>query len=305
MKKHKKIFRILIVVMVVALMTGCDTIDKLDFNGACVKCGSDTYFPAYLVKLCANIIGFIQVMVPVIIIIVGMIDLFKAVIASDEKKMSESKDSLIRKTIAGIMIYLVIAIVEFAFTAIPDLTNSDIDVMECISYFLTGPDRDSHCPDRVTGNGIPIWDNDEGYTPSYSEGNESSKRNNYYTCNGLARQECNDAKCDWDNNLNKCVTEGQQSSKSCFICNPPGSQPYYRWEYSNPNTNYCSIINIGYADCNSKNAQKQQKCYKCRYFNSYFGCSWQVDDPSLNNSSIDCSIVSSATDGSSCINSCQ
>ena len=73
MKKHNKIFKILVMVMVIVLMTGCETIENVDFNERCVMCGDETFFPAYLVKLIANIIEFVKVMVPVIIIIMGMI----------------------------------------------------------------------------------------------------------------------------------------------------------------------------------------------------------------------------------------
>ena len=81
MKKHKRIFKILFIFLFIFMMTGCQSIDNLDFNQECLRCGDDVFFPMYLVKLIANLVQFVQLMVPVIIIITGMIELLKAVIA--------------------------------------------------------------------------------------------------------------------------------------------------------------------------------------------------------------------------------
>lgn len=281
MKKHNKVFKILFMVMVVALMTGCETIDNLDFGEMCVKCGDDVEFPAYLVKLCANIIGFIQVIVPVIIILVGMIELFKAVIASDEKKMSESKDSLIRKIIAGVMIYLVIAIIQFAFTAIPNFTDGDVDVMECVSYFITGPEIGDFCKERVTGNGVDLKDKDESASVNIIDPIEKEEKSGTHaTCDSIGnnRTECKANGCSWDYTINECSANGSKAVKHCYDCTT-GTR--FRWSYGNPNEKQCSLLgDVKYeSECKETKAYSdERRCYQCDNAGYYY-YTYQIGNP--------------------------
>ena len=275
MKKHNKVFKILFMVMVIVLMTGCETIDTVDFNEDCVLCGDETYFPAYLVKLVANIIGFIQVMVPVIIILVGMIELFKAVIASDEKKMSESKDSLIRKIIAGVMIYLVIAVIQFAFTAVPNFTDGDIDVMECMSYFINGPEGVTYCPDRVNGNAVSLKDRDEQANVNienpvdrkdYEEDENGNKYKNidpdYGWCHDQEKNACKSRGCVWCGDNESCAAPGECKAKyKCYKCGT-GSNATYEWS-STKHSGCTALTTYNFETCNAIKAKNNARCYEC------------------------------------------
>lgn len=117
----------------------------------CFVCNS-TYLPKSLVILSRNLMNLVQVIVPVIIIITGMIDLLKAVMASDEKKMSEAGPKLIKKIIVGIFIFLVFVIVKVVFSNFLGSSNKSL---QCASYFLSGAADDyipsTSCPSRKDG----------------------------------------------------------------------------------------------------------------------------------------------------------
>ena len=151
MKKNKKIYKTIIILFLLVFVTGCEQ-QSFNFSEMCVHC-NDTYIPSALATLSRNLIGLVQVMVPVIIILVGMIELVKAIMAGDEKKMDEVKPSLIKKIIAGVMIFLVIAIVKFAFGIIPSETGT---VMECVSIFVYKNEKETFCPPRTAGTEVPI-----------------------------------------------------------------------------------------------------------------------------------------------------
>lgn len=61
-----------------------------------------------LVKFVLNVIC---VIVPVVMIVLGTIDLFKAVVASKEEEIKKRQKTLITRLIAGIIVFLVPAIV--------------------------------------------------------------------------------------------------------------------------------------------------------------------------------------------------
>ena len=55
----------------------------------------------------------LKILIPIIIIIMGSIDFFKAVIASKDKEIKKSMQVLIKRIIAGIIIFLVPTILSF------------------------------------------------------------------------------------------------------------------------------------------------------------------------------------------------
>lgn len=64
----------------------------------------------------------IQWLVPIVIIILGSLDLFKAVIASKEDEIKAAQKLLIKRVIYGVAIFFVTILVTFIFNA---LGNTD------------------------------------------------------------------------------------------------------------------------------------------------------------------------------------
>ncbi len=169
------------------------------FAQECFVCGG-TYFPTGVAILIRNLYNLIKLLVPVIIIITGMIDLLRAVMASDEKKMDESKSKLIKKIIAGVTIFLLFAIVQFVFKNLlghnDALSNSMFD---CVTYFISEEPSSATCPTRE--DNVTDWVNDHKYdsykasTASSDDDCEKRSANERYCINMSG--------CTWDGN--KCV----------------------------------------------------------------------------------------------------
>lgn len=202
MKKNKKKYTLLIVALLLLLVTGCDN-KSFDFSTVCIKCG-DALIPLKLTELSRNIIGFVQVLVPVIIIVTGLIELVRAVIASEEKQMDEVKQKLIRKIIVGVMIFLVVAIVKFAFSLLGDseVNNS----LKCVSYFISTDSgyEVAACGERSTGTKLNETDyEDVGVDDGIIK-----------VCNDFGTSgECGKASnCEWtykDSGTGRCVAKNQ------------------------------------------------------------------------------------------------
>lgn len=64
----------------------------------------------------------IEIVVPLILIIYGMIDMAKAVMQDDEKKIKTAQQLLIKKIITAVICFLVIAITKIVVNLV---TNSD------------------------------------------------------------------------------------------------------------------------------------------------------------------------------------
>lgn len=82
-----------------------------------------------------NIIDLIKIATPIILIILGMLDFGKAVAASDEKQMKDASSKFIRRAIAAVVIFFVIAIVQFVFN---EVVSDNKGAMGCFDCFITG-----------------------------------------------------------------------------------------------------------------------------------------------------------------------
>lgn len=74
-------------------------------------------------KLVGEIIYIIRIAIPIIVVLLGTLDLGKAVIAGEDKKIKEAQKAFIRRLIYGVAIFFVFTIVKMVF----GLLNVDLD----------------------------------------------------------------------------------------------------------------------------------------------------------------------------------
>ena len=87
---------------------------------------------APLLKIVGIVVFVIKVAVPIILIVIGMVDLAKAVGEKDEGKIKEAQNRLIKRAIAAILVFLVITIVGIIFSVLGE--NSYKDCMTCVNH---------------------------------------------------------------------------------------------------------------------------------------------------------------------------
>lgn len=110
-----------------------------------VKCGEYSFDPI-LPNIVSMIVTAIKVLIPLILIILGMLDLGKAVMSNDEKVMKESQSRLIKRFVYAIIIFLLVALVQLVFITISgkdenDPNNVSGGITECINCFINGSDE--------------------------------------------------------------------------------------------------------------------------------------------------------------------
>lgn len=77
-----------------------------------------------LAKLIHIIIQLIQIAIPIMLIIWGMLDLGKAVIASKEDEIKAAQKLLVKRVIAAVLVFLVVTIVTIVLSIVAD-TGAD------------------------------------------------------------------------------------------------------------------------------------------------------------------------------------
>lgn len=87
-----------------------------------------------------QIIGYvvivIKIVIPLILIVLGMVDLGKAVVSSDDKAISKSVTALIKRFVAAVVVFFVPTLVSAIFSAlnVAELTTGDANIcMQCVT----------------------------------------------------------------------------------------------------------------------------------------------------------------------------
>lgn len=107
----------------------CGNIGDLSFSGT---------FP-YLVSYAVLII---KIAIPIILIIFGMLDLGKAVMASKEDEIKKGQQTFIKRLIAAVLVFFVIQIVQIV---VKFVSSNDTSISNCFNCFINGSVNEASC----------------------------------------------------------------------------------------------------------------------------------------------------------------
>ncbi len=103
---------------------------------ACVAYLGNPGIPAKLAYIIAMVVRIIQVVVPVLLIIWGMLDLGKAVIAQKEVEIKKGQSTFIKRLIAAAIVFFVVVIVKLLVSLLAD-SSSGQSISTCIDDILS------------------------------------------------------------------------------------------------------------------------------------------------------------------------
>ena len=101
-----------------------------------------------IVDLIHMIILVLQIAVPILLVVFGMLDLMKAVIAQKEDEIKKGQQTFIKRLVAAIIFFFIIAIVKFAISAI---SKDNGDIISCMNCFIEGS-KSTSCQVATTTN---------------------------------------------------------------------------------------------------------------------------------------------------------
>ena len=89
-----------------------------------------------------TIIVVIKIVVPILLVIFGMLDLFKGITAQKEDEIKKGQQIFIKRLIAAAIIFFVVSIVQLLVSF---LSTEEPGIMQCASCFLNGTDEEGVC----------------------------------------------------------------------------------------------------------------------------------------------------------------
>ena len=115
-----------------------------NYDSSAKSCGSGLIknIPEMLPKIISTVYFALQLVVPILLVIFGMIDLVKAVTAGKEDEIKKAQSVFIRRLIMGILVFFVVLIVQMLISFV---SNKDRNVANCFNCFINGNVGDSAC----------------------------------------------------------------------------------------------------------------------------------------------------------------
>ena len=91
------------------------------------------------------IVLILKIVIPLALIVLGMVDLGKAVISSDEKEINNAINFLLRRFIAAVAIFFIPTIVSALFNAILGVDLNSNNVQRCVQCVTNVSGMGSQC----------------------------------------------------------------------------------------------------------------------------------------------------------------
>lgn len=127
----KKKFSYLFLLMLCSLLS--TPIYAADVKG-CSIIGNGVKIDVKIANTVHTIVLIIQIVVPILLVVFGMMDLVKAVIAGKEDEIKKSQMTFVKRLIAGALVFFVFVIVKMLVSFVAD----DDGIMNCANCFLNG-----------------------------------------------------------------------------------------------------------------------------------------------------------------------
>ena len=138
--RKKILILIIFVLMLFASVNSvlAETYDNIDINGI-TSCGNGMIdnIPTVIPKVVSIAYTLIHVAVPVVLVIMGSLDLFKGITAQKDDDIKKGQQMFIKRLIAAALIFFVFAIVKLVISVATDKNVDKTDkIMECANCFI-------------------------------------------------------------------------------------------------------------------------------------------------------------------------
>ena len=108
--------------------------------------GTNLIFSGTFPYMVSTIITIIKIAVPILLIIFGMLDLGKAVIASKEDEIKKGQQTFLKRAIAAVIVFFVIQIVQIVVRFV---SGNDQNIASCFNCFINGTSDLGACETTV------------------------------------------------------------------------------------------------------------------------------------------------------------
>lgn len=137
-KRNLIIFTIVLLIAVFATSSNVFADNEWLAYGDTVTCGNIKNIPVKVPNMVSTIINVLNVVVPVILVIWGVIDLTKGMMSGKEDDIKKGQQTLIKRTITGACIFLIVIAVKLLVSVVDENSDNKANMISCINCFISG-----------------------------------------------------------------------------------------------------------------------------------------------------------------------
>lgn len=100
-----------------------------------VSCGNVTSIPAKIPELTSDFINILMIAVPIILVIMGSLDLVKGITSQKEDEIKKGRQIFVKRLIAGAMVFFVVAAVKLIVSVVSNTGKANL--VECVDCFIS------------------------------------------------------------------------------------------------------------------------------------------------------------------------
>ncbi len=106
----------------------------------CSVFGDDVLIDTQIAYIVKYIILILHIVVPILLVIMGSIDLIKGIVSQKEDEIKSGQKTFIKRLISAVIIFFVVAIVKLVISVAAKGDNKNI--MDCVNSFIKGPSEE-------------------------------------------------------------------------------------------------------------------------------------------------------------------
>lgn len=114
-----------------------------EFQYTCGNLG--TTFAGTFPYITHIIVQIIKIAIPILLIIFGMLDLGKAVVASKEDEIKKGQQTFVKRLVAAIIVFFVTTVVGIV---VKFVASKDATIPNCMNCFINGTIDDNSCMEQ-------------------------------------------------------------------------------------------------------------------------------------------------------------
>ena len=126
--------RLLYMCFAVILFCFMSNVFAVDITGCGIITGAK--IDVKIANTVSKIILIIQIAVPIVLVIFGMLDLFKGITAQKEDEIKKGQQIFIKRLLSAAIVFFVIAVVKLLISLVAD--SSGENIIDCANCFLKG-----------------------------------------------------------------------------------------------------------------------------------------------------------------------
>ena len=96
-----------------------------------------TNIPSIVPRITSTLYNTVMVLVPVILIIMGTVDLVKGIMSQKEDEMKKGREAFVKRIVGSVIIFLIVLIVKLFVGAISRDSQNRARIVDCIDCFIS------------------------------------------------------------------------------------------------------------------------------------------------------------------------